>query len=317
MKAMTVPYGLAVFVGLLFIGLLLAHEEHRYIAEKEHRESEKRFRELFENMLDVLYQTDVEGGVILISPASEQVFGYKPEELIGRNVGDYYLVSARREAFVAQLQREGRVDNFEAQIIRQSGDSVWVSTNARLLTDREGRFIGVEGITRDISQLKKAEEKKAHLADQLRQSQKMQAVGTLASGVAHDFNNILQAISGYVELIKAQDAEAEAPNSHASQILAAGLAPAPASLEGAEQILFGDDEMAIRQSVSSMLRHFGCQVKTATSGEEAIAFYQAHPRQVDVVIMDLGMPGMGGKGPAQAGGGLRQSWALQGPTCSA
>jgi PAS domain S-box-containing protein len=487
MKAMVLPYGLAIFFGLLFIGLLLAHEERRYIAENEHRKSEKRFRELFENLLDIVYQTDTEGRITLISPASKKVTGYTPNELLGKKIGDYYLDFARREVFMSQLLSAGRLENFEAQLVRKDGSHVWVSTNARKLTDDKGAFVGVEGITRDISLLKKAEGDKAKLADQLRQSQKMQAVGTLASGVAHDFNNLLQAISGYVELIKFEAKVPSITDSHVSQILGtvdraaelvrrlmvfsrksevksrtldlnqeinqavqllsriipkmvrietdlaqdlwqvpgdstqieqvlmnlgsnardampqggnlvitirnfvmdesfvafhldaqpgnyvhlavsdtgvgmdketsqrifepffttkalgegtglglstvygivtgmggyiscyselgqgtvfnlylpaqsesgqevrpAGQTPLIARLGGTGRILLVDDEPAIQRSVSRMLADVGYQVEIAASGEEALAFYQAEPQRVDLVIMDLGMPGMGG-----------------------
>ncbi|MCJ7683685.1 MAG: PAS domain S-box protein, partial [Desulfobacteraceae bacterium] len=200
LKAMALPYGFAIFLGIFLVGLLLAHEEHRHIAEVAQKKSEKRFRELFENLVDVSYRTDIDGNFIVISPSSEKIFGYRPEEVLGRQIANAYRNPSRRDDFMAQIRRDGQVENFEAEMRKKDGSFIWVSTNAKLLTNAEGSFIGIEGVARDISQLKKSEEEKLNLEESLRQSQKMEAIGTLAGGIAHDFNNILAAIIGYSEI---------------------------------------------------------------------------------------------------------------------
>jgi PAS domain S-box-containing protein len=162
-------------------------------AEQALRESEKKYRNLFENLYDVYYRTDNKGIFTLLSPSVEKQFGSKPEELIGENIKDFYVQPKRREEFLSLLTKNGYVDNFEAQLKRKDNYVVWVSTNAKLLKDEEGNIIGVEGITRDVTYAKKLEE-------QIRQSQKMESIGTLAGGIAHDFNNILGIILGNTEL---------------------------------------------------------------------------------------------------------------------
>lgn len=200
LKAMALPYGFAIFLGIFLVGLLLAHEENRYQAVAAQRKSEKRYRELFENLIDISYQTDSEGNFIVISPSSEKVFGYRPVEVIGRQVENFYRHSSRHDDFVAQIQRDGQVQNFEAEIRKKDGSFVWVSTNAKLMKNHEGNFVGIDGVTRDISQIKRSEHEKSQLEKHLRQSQKMEALGTLAGGIAHDFNNILSGMLGYTEL---------------------------------------------------------------------------------------------------------------------
>jgi PAS domain S-box-containing protein len=201
MKAMALPYGVAIFLGIFLVGILIAHEEHRRTAQVELNNSEKRYRELFENLIDVSYRTDVDGNFVVISPSSKTLFGYTPEEVLGRQIANFYREPATREKFLDRLRRDGRIENFEAEIRKKDGTFVWVSTNAKLLTDAEGDFSGVEGVTRDISRVKSAEKDKRILEDRLWHSQKMEAIGTLAGGVAHDFNNILTAIIGYTELV--------------------------------------------------------------------------------------------------------------------
>jgi len=222
LKAMALPYGFAIFLGIFLVGLLLAHEEHRHIAEVEQKKSEKRFRDLFESLIDVSYRTDSEGNFIVISPSSEKIFGYRPEEVLGRQITNAYRDPARRDDFMAQIRRDGHVENFEAEIRKKDGSFVWVSTNAKLLTNAEGSFIGIEGVTRDISQLKKSEKEKLDLEENLRQSQKMEAIGTLAGGIAHDFNNILAAIIGYSEVAMDEIPESSPARQSIREVLNAG-----------------------------------------------------------------------------------------------
>ena len=162
-------------------------------AEAALRESEKKYRNLFENLYDVYYRTDDKGLITLLSPSVERHFGFTLDELIGQNMKNFYVNPEEREEFLSLLIKDGYVDNFEAQLKRKDNSTIWVSTNAKLLKDEEGNMMGVEGITRDVTYPKKLEE-------QIRQSQKMESIGTLAGGIAHDFNNILGIILGNTEL---------------------------------------------------------------------------------------------------------------------
>ena len=223
MQAMALPYGLAVFIGLLFVGLLLAHEEYRYLTELEQKESEKRYRELFENLIDVSYRLDSEGTVTLISPSVEKIFGYSPEEMLGEKISKFLKDPTRQAEFIDLVKKEAQVANLEIEMTRKDGTPIWVSSNAKSLTDNEGAFIGIEGISRDISQLKEAEFEKRVLETQLRQSQKMEALGTLAGGIAHDFNNILSAVIGFSE-ISLTKLEADSPDhKNVKKLLTAGM----------------------------------------------------------------------------------------------
>ena len=121
------------------------------------KENEEKYRRLFENLQDVYYCTDGEGKITTVSPSVESFTLYKPEELIGTDMRQHYVKPEERDVFLESILKQGRVENFETQLQRKDGTFVWVSTNAILKQDAEGRILGVEGITRDITRHKQAE----------------------------------------------------------------------------------------------------------------------------------------------------------------
>jgi signal transduction histidine kinase/ActR/RegA family two-component response regulator len=108
--------------------------------------------------------------------------------------GQVYVDPKRREEFSRALEQQGIVRNFECQVYRKDGRKIWISASARSVFE-DGAVVRYEGMNEDITQRKLLEE-------QLTQSQKMEAVGLLAGGVAHDFNNALSVITGYSGLLQ-------------------------------------------------------------------------------------------------------------------
>ena len=195
-------------IAILVIAVTVAYliKLNREITERKKveralRESEKKYRDLFENIFDIYYHTDQVGRITLISPSIERYFGYSANEITGRNIKDFYVDPEERTRFIELLGRDGFVNNFEARVRRKDGSVIWLSTNAKPLSDENGALIGVEGISRDVTELKHLETEKNKLESRLFQSQKMESIGTLAGGIAHDFNNILSPIMAYSELI--------------------------------------------------------------------------------------------------------------------
>lgn len=116
------------------------------------------YRMLVNNSQDLLYRTDLKGRITFVSPSVYRLSGYAPEEAIGmRMAEEVYLFPEQRMAFLERLQKYGRVSNYEAQLKRKDGSTWWASTNAHLYKDGQGNVAGVEGITRDISEIKAAE----------------------------------------------------------------------------------------------------------------------------------------------------------------
>lgn len=116
------------------------------------------YQNLIENTPDLFYQTDLQGRITFISPSVYRLSGYTIAEATGMKMAEeIYLVPEERTTFLNLLQREGHVANFEARLKRKDGSIWWASTNAHFLKNKAGEIIGVEGITRDISDIKAAE----------------------------------------------------------------------------------------------------------------------------------------------------------------
>ncbi|MBN2426737.1 MAG: response regulator, partial [Deltaproteobacteria bacterium] len=169
------------------------------------RDAEKRYRHIFENAMEGIFQSSGDGGRLLsINPALARMLGYdSPEEMMSQENSramDFYADSRRREDLLNRLRKDGYANDFEVQLVRRDKQIIWVSFDARAVFDQNGELQLVEGFIRDITQRKQVEAEKKQLESQLRHSQKMEAIGTLSGGVAHEFNNMLGIILGNVEL---------------------------------------------------------------------------------------------------------------------
>jgi PAS domain S-box-containing protein len=170
--------------------------EHR-IAErtKELRESEKRYRHLFDSLKDGIFQLDAQGNLISANPAWIEMLGYNSfAEAKEVPMRDLFLSPEERNKLCQMLRQQGYAQNYVASMRRKDGQPKIVEITCNYTGDSNGKTQGLEGIMRDITERKSLEE-------YLIQSEKLKALGEMASGVAHDFNNILGVILGRVQIL--------------------------------------------------------------------------------------------------------------------
>jgi two-component system, sensor histidine kinase and response regulator len=127
-------------------------------AEEALRESENKYRKIFENVQDVFYQADNEGNIIDISPSIERYSGYPREELIGKPVGAVYFNPEDRITLLKAIGEKVEVVDYEVRLKSKDNRLIYTSVNAHILFDSAGKPIGVEGTLRDITERKRAEE---------------------------------------------------------------------------------------------------------------------------------------------------------------
>ncbi|RJQ53471.1 MAG: response regulator [Desulfobacteraceae bacterium] len=170
-------------------------------AENALRESEERYRNLFDSVSDCIYSHDLDGRILAVNKASCRIFGDTPEELIGRCLGDFLAPESNRifhEEYLPRITENGSSDGIF--VFRSTDGKEYHIEYRNALIEDEGSGSYVNGVGRDITESVTAKKAVKNLEKKLIQSQKMKAIGTLAGGIAHDFNNILAAMIGYTEL---------------------------------------------------------------------------------------------------------------------
>ncbi len=148
--------------------------------------------------------SDAHGRIVLVNRKWEETTGQVREEILGRFLWDIFSFDAMGDLIRQYLEdpvRHQDKNSFESTLYRKEGEPVAVLWNNSTIPDDRGNVKWFIGTGIDITARKQAEKERQKLEQQLRQSQKMEAVGTLAGGVAHEFNNMLQGISGHVQLL--------------------------------------------------------------------------------------------------------------------
>ncbi|RLB17584.1 MAG: hypothetical protein DRG63_03560 [Deltaproteobacteria bacterium] len=164
-------------------------------------ESEEKYRLLVENQTDLVVKVDTEGRFLFVSPSYCEMFGKKEEELLGEVFPPFVPDDDRgmRAKCMEDLYHPPYSSYMEQKVLTKDGWR-WLAWANKSILDEKNNVIAIVSVGRDITEQKQEEEERLKLEAQLRQAQKMEAIGTLAGGIAHDFNNILAAIIGYSEL---------------------------------------------------------------------------------------------------------------------
>ncbi len=251
--------------------------------------SKEAYRTLFEGVPAGLFQSAPDGRLLAANPALVQMLGYDSlEELQSLDIArDLYVDPQARTQVLGALERNAEVRSLEVLLRRKDGRRVTVLESAHAIRDHHGVTRYYEGTLVDISERKDLEE-------QLRQSQKMEAIGHLVSSIAHDFNNLLTAITGYSELVLRQIHGNEQARKDLEEVLKAGRRAAALTRRllvfsrrpTLESRLVSLD--AVVDSVSAMLNQLaGENVELRVALESGGAQVKIDPGHLEQIIVNL------------------------------
>jgi PAS domain S-box-containing protein len=298
---------------------------------------------IVESSDDAIISKDLNGIVRSWNRGAEAIFGYRAEEMIGRPISVLFPPDrlAEEDDILARLRRGGRVDHFETVRRRKDGRDIDVSLTISPVRDAAGRVVGVSKIARDITEKKRAEAAlhdlneslEQRVAERMRevaeangrlmaeaaereraeaallQSQKLEAVGQLASGLAHDFNNLLAVILGNLELL-----DMRLPDERLRKLVQAAARSAQRGAKLNQQLLaFSRKQHLVPQSIdlnaligemAEMLqRTLGGTVKVETPLAPDLWPSLVDPSQLELVVLNLALNARDAMPPG--GGSLR------------
>ena len=195
-------------------------------AEESLRRSENRFWQIADNSPAWIWEVDSNGMYTFCSKAGEDILGFKVEEIVGKKYFYDFFHSEDREElknFVLEAFKQKQpIQRFSNRNVTRSGEIVWLLTNGVPMLDPDGNLLGYRGADINITELQEANKEKLRLEENYHQAQKVESIGRLAGGVAHDLNNLLTPILGYSEMLL-DDLDPDSTEwRHMNEIISAG-----------------------------------------------------------------------------------------------
>jgi PAS domain S-box-containing protein len=253
------------------------------------RRSEANFRSVIENSPYGALRTLLDGRILLANPAAVKMLGYNSEdELLSLNMAtDIYRHPADRTRVIEQFGATDYAKDIELEWKRKDGASIMVRYSAHIVKNEAGEIGHFDLMVQDIT-------KQRSLEEQLRQAQKMEAIGRLAGGVAHDFNNLLGVIIGYSELALDQIDPASTVRGQVEQIRKAGERASALTrqlLAFSRQQVLHTKTLNLNAIISDMakmlLRLIGEDIEMQTKLESELHSIKGDQGQIEQVIMNL------------------------------
>jgi PAS domain S-box-containing protein len=257
-------------------------------AEAALRDSERQYRELVENAPDLICRYGLDGRILSVNQAGLDLIGYTSESLVGRPLLDLVAPESREHAtaLFSGAQSDRPTERTEVAFIASGGQPV-VLELVTWVQHRDGVPIAMQAIGRDVTE-------RHRLEDELRQAQRMEAVGKLAGGVAHDFNNLLTAILGFASLAEAEQEEGSPLREYLSQIRRSGEQAAALTRQllafGRRQMLRPVDldlNLVVDDTHKMLRRLIGEDVELIVQLASDLKMVRADRSQVEHVIVNL------------------------------
>ena len=257
-------------------------------AEEELRRSEQKFRQLFENATYGMFWSKPDGTLLDVNAAMVAMLGYSSrEELLKRNLNvDIYEDESTRRAILERYGPSEKVEGIEVNWLRKDGKTIVVRTSGNLVHEKNGSIDHYEVIAEDVTE-------RRNLEEQLRQSQKMEAVGLLAGGISHDFNNLLAVILGNAELLL-ETKQSEKQQHHAEEIKKASGRAAQLTRQllafSRKQVLYPtvlNLNTVVADTGKLLQRLIGEDIEIVTESQAGLGSIRADRGQVEQILMNL------------------------------
>ena len=267
-------------------------KQNREIQQKTHalERSERKFRELFENIAQPLYINALDGQLIDCNQAMVNLFGFESREEMIQEIRDGALIYAdpdERQDVLKELLLKGEIKEREIEFKSKDGGILKTLVTSRVRFDDENEAIGFEGIIQDVTQMRSLEEQLFHV-------QKMESIGTLAGGIAHDFNNLLAAILSSAEMARLKIEDRESVERYISTITSASKRAAELTkgllgfARKGKMRMEEIDAAALVDEVESLLREaIDRSVRIYTDVSPSLWPIKGNPTQVHQVLVNL------------------------------
>lgn len=269
--------------------LFLQDVTERMVTQVALQESEKRYRDLFEDSKDVIFTASTSGEILDINPSGVELFGaFSKYELMELNMAeDLFRHREEWDALQQEIEEKSCLSGFETAMTGTNGKRIIANITASAVRNSKGKVVAIRGILRDMTEHKKLEQ-------QLLQAQKMEAIGQLTGGIAHDFNNMLMAIMGYTGILQMKIQADDPLMGNIKRIVnmtekASALTKRLLAFGRQQDVILTpvDINNVVRKAEDFLARLVGEDVRISTSISKEVLPVLADTSQLEQVLMNL------------------------------